>query len=241
MPLEEARQTGAMMLFGEKYPDNVRVVTMGESKELCGGTHVENIARIGSFRIISEESISAGTRRITAYTGMNVMDLLDAREQVIGEIAREMKAPIDELPARIDAMAKEVKQLRKDLAAASRAASLSLDDLKKNVEERDGYNLLVMEVEGGVDVMREASDQLLRHVPRLALMLGSKSEDGKVALLAAISRDILADGFDAVKWIRSVSKLIQGGGGGRPDYAQAGGKDASKLGEALELAQTTVK
>jgi len=241
MPLEEARQTGAMMLFGEKYPDNVRVVSMGPSKELCGGTHVSNIAKIGAFKILSEESVSTGTRRITAITGMKVLEYMSAREQVLTQLAQEMRSSVDELPARVDALYKEVKKLKKELADAKKEGGPGLEELMKKVEERDGFNLLVAEIPGGPEAMREMSDQLLRHVPRLAVMLGSQMDGGKASLAATVSRDLLAEGFDAAKWIRSVSKLIQGGGGGRPDFAQAGGKDGSKLAEALEMAKTTVK
>lgn len=241
MPLEEARQTGAMMLFGEKYPDNVRVVSMGPSKELCGGTHVTNIAKIGAFKILSEESVSTGTRRITAITGMKVLDFMTEREQVLTRLAQEMRSSIEELPTRVDAMQREIKKLKKELAEAKKEGGPGLEELMKQVEERDGFKLLVAEIPGGPEAMRETSDQLLRHVPRLAVMLGSRMDGGKAALAATVSRDLLAEGFDAAKWIRSVSKLIQGGGGGRPDFAQAGGKDASKLAEALETAKTTVK
>ncbi|MDO4583325.1 MAG: alanine--tRNA ligase [Planctomycetia bacterium] len=241
MPLEEARKTGAMMLFGEKYPDDVRVVMMGESKELCGGTHVDNIAHIGAFKIVSEESISAGTRRITALTGMKVLEYMYARERILTQLALELKSPVEELPARLETLQKEVKQLKKELAAAQKAGGPAVEELMKQVEERDGYQLLVAEVPGGVEVLRESIDQLLRHVPKLAVLLASTSDDGKVALAAAISREILADGFDAVKWIRTVSPIVKGGGGGRPDFAQAGGKDVSRLQEALELAKTTVR
>ncbi|MDO4629362.1 MAG: alanine--tRNA ligase [Planctomycetia bacterium] len=241
MPLEDARKSGAMMLFGEKYPDDVRVVTMGESKELCGGTHVTNIAKIGAFKILSEESVSTGTRRITAITGMKVLEYMTAREEVLTQLAQDMRSSIDELPVRVEALQKEVKQLRKELAEAKKQGGPSVEELAKMVEERDGYNVLTAEVAGGPEAMRELSDQLLRHVPRLAVMLGSQMEGGKAALAASISRDLLAEGFDAAKWIRTVSKMIQGGGGGRPEFAQAGGKDGSKLAEALETAKTTVK
>ena len=241
MPLEDARKTGAMMLFGEKYPDNVRVVTMGPSKELCGGTHVTNIAKIGAFKILSEESVSTGTRRITAITGMKVLEYMVAREQVLTELAQEMRASIDELPARVDALMKEVKALKKEVIELKRAGGPTLDELLKKVENRGDYSVLTAQVPGGPEVLREMSDQLLRHVPRLAVMLGSEMEGGKAALAASISRDLLNEGFDAAKWIRSVSKMIKGGGGGRPDFAQAGGKDATMLGEALEMAKTTVK
>jgi len=241
MPIDEARKTGAMMLFGEKYPDNVRVVTMGPSKELCGGTHVTNIAKIGAFKILSEESVSTGTRRITAITGMKVLEYMSAREQVLTELAQEMRASIDELPDRVESLLKEVKALKKELAEAKKAGGPGLDELLKQVEQRDGYAVLTAQIPGGPEALREMSDQLLRHVPRLAVMLGSEMDGGKASLAASISRDLLNEGFDAAKWIRSVSKMIQGGGGGRPDFAQAGGKDASKLAEALETAKTTVK
>ncbi len=241
MALADARKTGAMMLFGEKYPDNVRVVTMGPSKELCGGTHVNNIAKIGAFKILSEESVSTGTRRITAITGMKVLEYMYEREKVLTELANELRSSVDELPTRVDALQKEVKKLKKEIAAAKKEGGPGLDELIAKVEARDGYNLLVAEIPGGPEAMREAEDQLLRHVPRLAVMLGSSMEGEKAALAASVSRDLLAEGFDAAKWIRSVSKMIQGGGGGRPDFAQAGGKDASRLAEALETAKTTVK
>jgi len=166
---------------------------------------------------------------------------MSAREQVLTQLAQEMRSSVDELPARVDALYKEVKKLKKELADAKKEGGPGLEELMKKVEERDGFNLLVAEIPGGPEAMREMSDQLLRHVPRLAVMLGSQMDGGKASLAATVSRDLLAEGFDAAKWIRSVSKLIQGGGGGRPDFAQAGGKDGSKLAEALEMAKTTVK
>ncbi|MDO4575470.1 MAG: alanine--tRNA ligase [Planctomycetia bacterium] len=241
MPIEEARQTGAMMLFGEKYPDNVRVVMMGNSKEFCGGTHVDNIAKIGAFKIVSEESISAGTRRITAITGMKVLDYMYGREKILGELSLSMKSPVEELPIRVEALQKEVKQLKKDLAAATKAGGPALEELTKHVEAREGYNLLVAEIPGGTEVLRETIDLALQNIENVAILLGSRLEEGKVALAAAVSRSLLEQGFSAVQWIRSVSGMVKGGGGGRPDFAQAGGKDASQLDAALEKAKQTVR
>ncbi|MDO4550405.1 MAG: alanine--tRNA ligase [Planctomycetia bacterium] len=241
MSLSQARQTGAMMLFGEKYPDNVRVITMGESKELCGGTHVDNIAKIGAFKIISEESISAGTRRITAYTGMKALEYGNARDNILTEISTLLKVSAEDLPGRVDALLKEVKQLKKDLAATQKSAIPAAKELAALVEDRGNYKLLVAEVPGGsAEALRESIDGLLQIVPRLAVMLATRAEDNKVSLAAAISRELLADGFDAVKWIRSVSSLIKGGGGGRPEFAQAGGKDASGLEIALQTAKEKI-
>lgn len=242
MPITDARKSGAMMLFGEKYPDDVRVITMGDSRELCGGTHVSNIAKIGMFKIISEESISAGTRRITAYTGFRALENAASREFVVQELSSRLRCTAEDLVDRVEVMQKEVKQLKKDLAEAKRLQGPSTEELGKLAEDMPDGKILTAEIPGvTVDTLRELSDLLLRSVPRLALMLACRSEDNKVTLVAAVSRDLIPLGYDAVKWIRSVAGMIKGGGGGRPEFAQAGGKDASRLEETLEMAKKTCK
>ncbi len=242
MPLADARKRGAMMLFGEKYPDDVRVVEIGESKELCGGTHVDNISRIGAFKIISEESISAGTRRITAFTGMKALEHANARDAILTDVANALKVAAEELPARVESLQKELKQLKKELADSKKSAIPSAKELVAQAEDRGDYKLLVAEIPGGtIDALRATMDGLLHLEPRLAVMLATRGEENKVSLATAFSHALVAEGFDATKWIRSVSGMVKGGGGGRPDFAQAGGKDASGLEKALQAARDTVK
>ncbi len=304
MPLVEARQTGAMMLFGEKYPDVVRVVSMGDfSKELCGGVHLEQTSDIESFKIVSEENIAAGTRRITALTGTaarehatrskaaldkslellgiakaelpsraealvkevrqlkkavssgakpsstakpaTVSETLDSDvrdEIVLAETAMVLKVPMAEVPNRIETLLKEIKQLEEQLATGPKTEGPTVESLLEKAIEVSGVKVITAEVPGGnINVMRQLIDQLRRKAAPVAVMLGGSAEEGKVTLVAGLSRDVVERGGDAVAWTRSVAKLVQGGGGGRPDMAQAGGKKPEKLAEALEAAKASFK
>lgn len=258
MSLAQARTTGAMMLFGEKYPDVVRVVSMGEfSKELCGGTHLGNTGQIGPFKIIGEESVSAGTRRITALTGRAALERIRSEHQALAKVAAILRVPGDEVPAQVEALNKEVRKLKKQVAGAgslglaaapSAGGASGLDPrdlvgtLLVRAQEVAGVKVLIEELGPSVapPVMRDLIDQLRRKGAPLAVLLASRQEEGKVMLLAGLSRDLTAKGLDAVKWVRSAATLVSGSGGGRPDMAQAGGKNAEKLAEALEAARTCI-
>lgn len=238
LPIADARRVGAMMLFGEKYPDIVRVVSIGGfSKELCGGTHVQNTGQVGLVKLIGEESVSAGTRRITAITGRGILDRLNNREQLLEEAAKALKAPLDELPRRIDAQAKRVKELEKTLARAKQTRTVNADELLNAARDFGGIRVIAADVgEVSVDEMRGMIDQLRQKSAPIAVLLGSRQADDKVILVAGISRDLEKRGLDAGNWVRVAAKEIDGSGGGRKDMAQAGGKRPENLPAALSVA-----
>jgi alanyl-tRNA synthetase len=235
MPLEEARQKGAMALFGEKYGDEVRVVSVGDfSMELCGGTHLETAGEIGLFKITSEESVAAGVRRITALTGAAALEYLHAEEDRLAEVCRALKATPETILARIENLQKQIRDLRGDLA---RARSLSqrggLDELLAKVHPVEGVPVLAAQVEGAdANALREACDAIRRKQGSILVVLGS-CEGGKVNLVAAATKDLVAKGLHAGNLVREVAKAVGGGGGGRPDLGQAGGKEPERLPAAL--------
>ena len=243
LPLDEARRAGAMMLFGEKYPDVVRVVSAGGfSKELCGGTHLENTAGVGLFKIVSEESVAAGTRRITAQTGLRALESVQRVQAILRRAAGAMRSPIEEVPERIESLAKEIRQLKKQAAAGPKSDGPNADRLLAEAVEVDGVKVVVAEAFGGPNDLRAIIDQLRRKAAPVAVMLANRQEeDQKVMLIAGLSRDLTGRGLDAVAWVRSAAKLVGGGGGGRPDMAQAGGKLPAKLPEALKAARVEIE
>ncbi|NBW95568.1 MAG: alanine--tRNA ligase [Planctomycetia bacterium] len=241
LPLAEARHAGAMMLFGEKYPDVVRMVTMdGVSRELCGGTHVSNTGQIGMVKIVGEESVSAGTRRVSAVTGLKAVERLRQAEGVLAESAAALKVPVAELPTRLSAMVKELKDLKKTRGAAPGAA-LSVDDLLAGAADVGGTRVVVADARGSdAAAMRQCIDQLRRKASPIAVLLGSTEAD-KVTLVAGISRELEARGLSAGSWIKDPATIVGGRGGGKPDLAQAGGKLVDKLPEALSAARTLIE
>jgi alanyl-tRNA synthetase len=244
LPLAEARKAGAIMLFGEKYPDVVRVVSIGQfSKELCGGTHLERIGQVGLLKIIGEESVAAGTRRITALTGPAALEHVRRGEALLARTAAVLRVPDEEVPDRVEILVKEVRRLKKQLAAGARAEGPSAETLLANATEVAGTKVVVAEVPGAAPpALRQLIDQLRRKAAPVAVMLGSREEEqGKVILIAGASRDLVERGFDAVGWIRQAATVVAGNGGGRADMAQAGGKLPEKLPEALEIAQTSLQ
>jgi alanyl-tRNA synthetase len=240
LPLADARPEGAMMLFGEKYPDIVRMVTMdGVSRELCGGTHVTSTGQIGLVRVVAEESVSAGTRRITAVTGRRALERLRQAEQTLAESAGSLKVPVAEVPQRIAAMVKELKELKK--AKPAQAAGVGPEALLAAAVEMAGTRIVVADMQGGdAGGMRQAIDLLRRKASPIAVLLGSVEGD-KVTLVAGISKELEARGLSAGTWIRDVAAVVGGKGGGRPDMAQAGGKLIDKLPEALAVARQTIE
>jgi alanyl-tRNA synthetase len=243
LPIAEARKAGAMMLFGEKYPDLVRMVSMGEfSKELCGGTHLDNTGKIGLFKIVGEESVAAGTRRITAVTGRAALERIRKHEAALAETAAVLKSSLDEVPGRVAALAKEVRELKRQLSSGPRSGGISADELLGQAEDLGGSKVVVAEVPGGTaDGMRDLIDQMRKKVGSLAALLASRADDDKVVLVAGISHDLEAKGLHAGNWIRPAAQTVGGSGGGRPNMAQAGGKDPQKLPAALDEARRSVK
>jgi len=241
LPLAEARHAGAMMLFGEKYPDVVRMVTMdGVSRELCGGTHVSSTGQIGLVRVVAEESVSAGTRRITAVTGGRALERLRQAERTLAEAAGVLKVPVADVPQRLATVVKELKELKKAKPATA-AAGVTPEALLAGAVEVGGARVVVADMQGGdANAMRQAIDQLRRKASPIAVLLGSVEGD-KVTLVAGISKELEARGLSAGNWIRDVATVVGGKGGGRPDLAQAGGKLVAKLPEALDTARQQIQ
>ncbi len=240
LPLEEAKRRGAIAMFGEKYGDEVRVIDFpGVSMELCGGTHVHNTAEIGVFKIVSETGISSGVRRIEAVAGPAVLDYLNVRDKVVRELSDRFKAKPEELPERITNLQNELKSSQKQVDALKQELALAKSDqLLAQAESISGFNILVAQLEDvDADGLKTLAERLQQKLGESAVVLGSVPEPDKVSLVAAFSKGVNAKGLQAGKFIGGIAKLCGGGGGGRPNFAQAGGRDASKLAEALESAR----
>lgn len=239
--LAEARQAGAMMLFGEKYPDLVRMVTMGDfSKELCGGTHLTNTGQVGLFKIIGEESVAAGTRRITAVTGQEAVRRARQVETALLEVASLLRCPVGDIGERVGGLIKEVRELKRNLAAGTARLQVSADDLLAAAQTLDGAKLVVAEVAGGTpEGLRSLIDQLRQKTASVAALLASRDEE-KVVLVAGVTRDLVAKGAHSGNWVREAAKAVGGSGGGRPDMAQAGGKRPEQLAAALDVARQVI-
>ncbi len=237
LPLAEARQSGAMMLFGEKYPDVVRMVSMGQfSRELCGGTHLDNTAQVGLFQVVGEESVAAGTRRIVAVTGQAALERVRQHERWLLETAAALRTPPGEVPGRVAALVKEVRELKKQLSSGGRSGEISVDQLLAQATPAGGSRVVVSEVPGAdAATLRQLIDGLRQKTPSVAALLASVQE-GKVTLVAGITRDLQQKGLSASNWVGATAKMVGGSGGGRPDMAQAGGRDPEKLPEALKAA-----
>jgi alanyl-tRNA synthetase len=305
LPLSEARTLGAMMLFGEKYPDPVRMVSMGGfSKELCGGTHLANTREVQNFEVLSEEGVSAGTRRIVALTGKKATEyreevqtqlnkaakllgvepfdvptavegLIEKRRELkraldagvkpneeksklaskgspkkgsaegaktaLSEAARRLSVSLLGVVERIEAMQAEVASLAQRLAQRDAAGPVSADALLEKARDQAGVKVVLAEVPGvEPNLMRQLIDQIRQKAPLSAVLLATRQGEDKVTLVAGISKQLQDRGVSAGKWISPVAKAVGGGGGGRPDLAQAGGKDPAKLPEALQVAERTL-
>ena len=305
LPLSEARSQGAMMLFGEKYPDPVRMVSIGEfSKELCGGTHLDNSREVEAFEILSEEGVSAGTRRITALTGPRAVkhaeETLEALQQAsellgcspialtrkiedllaeqrdlkkliasggtLEESATEFETEVGKVdftpaqakailsesahllsvgplavPERVEALHNEIAALKERLQQRASAGPITADGLLEQSDKIGEATVLVAEAPTAeANLMRQLIDQIRQKSGSSAVLLASAEGDDKVTLVAGVSKDLQEKGAHAGNWVRPVAKVLGGGGGGRPDMAQAGGKQPAKLPEALEVAKQTI-
>ncbi|MEE2780605.1 MAG: alanine--tRNA ligase [Planctomycetota bacterium] len=297
LPLAEARNCGAMMLFGEKYPDPVRMITIGDfSRELCGGTHLESTADVQCFEIVSEESVSAGTRRIVALTGEKAHQHREAASAVLSKLAEQLKVELKQVPAAVESLARYVRDLKKQVdrhevkgtewsvaglasldqslpqllhatakvlnvgvsSVADRFETLctereSLESRREEVGSREavsaadmleaaedvaGVKLVVCDVPGGnANLLRTLIDQLRRESDAVAALLATRAAEDKVLLVAGLSDVLVGGGLDAGRWVTAAAKVVGGGGGGKPGMAQAGGRDATKIPEALETAR----
>jgi alanyl-tRNA synthetase len=311
VPLTEARAAGAMMLFGEKYPDPARMVSMGTfSRELCGGTHLTNTAEVQALEIISEEGVAAGTRRITALTGTKarehvertkssldetaqqlgvapadvlaatkrlaqyVRDLkkaatsggkppddlpvagtlrvpsassadpLDSRQakSALRDAARLLNVALFDVPTRITGLLSEIDEVKKQLATRAASGSLSADLLLNSAEKVNDATVVVAEAQGAnSNLMRQLIDQIRKKTSPSAVFLAATEGEGKVVLVAGVSRDLVEKGVSAGNWVRDVAPVVGGGGGGKPDLAQAGGKQPENLPQALAKAREVAK
>lgn len=243
MTLNEAKETGAMALFGEKYGDSVRVVKMGDfSVELCGGTHVGNTSSIAAFKIISETGVAAGVRRIEALTSAAVFRYYDRIEESLNEAAKAAKAAPGTLTEKILHMMAEIKALQSEVESLkSKAAKEALGDVMDQVVEVKGVRLLAASVEG-VDMngLRDLGDQLKGRLGEGVVVLAS-SQDGKVNLIAMATEEAMAKGAHAGNLIKSIAGKVGGGGGGRPNMAQAGGKNPAGIKDAVAEAKTALE
>lgn len=304
VPLTEARQAGAMMLFGEKYPDPVRMVSMGEfSKELCGGTHLDNTQEVLNFELVAEESVSSGTRRVVALTGerakehrLEIKSLIESAAKLLncstGDVAMAAKQlvarnrslkkqlsgsdasdstdsmpvakPVEdyytqrsivretsrllnvapaELLNRIESLLQEQEQLSKQVESMASSGDVSAATLLEKAVDFNGTLIVITEIPGATpNLMRQWIDQIRQKVTQPnAVLLVSQAGEGKVLLVAGISKQLVAQGVSAGKWVGEVAPIVGGGGGGKPDLAQAGGKDPAKIPEALEVALEKIK
>ncbi|UBF25733.1 alanine--tRNA ligase [Kovacikia minuta CCNUW1] len=240
LPLAEAKARGAIAMFGEKYGSEVRVLDVpGVSMELCGGTHVNNTAEIGLFKIVSEGGVAAGIRRIEAVAGPAVLEYLNLRDGIVRDLSDRFKVKPEEIPDRITSLQTELKTTQKHLELLKGQLALAkADSLLANAESVGTFQILVAQL-GEVDAesLKTAAEQLQQKLKQGAVVLGSVPEAGKVSLVAAFSPEVNKKGLQAGKFIGAIAKLCGGGGGGRPNLAQAGGRDASKLPAALEEAK----
>ena len=242
-PIAEAKEMGAMALFGEKYGDIVRVVKVGDySLELCGGCHVPNTSVIGLFKIVSEGGIGAGTRRIEAVTGEAAYKVLNDQISILKDAAAKLKTSPKEVANRIDSMLAEIRQLqRENESLSAKLGNIEAGSLTSKVKEVNGVQLLAARVEAAdMNSLRNMADDLKQKLGSAVILLGM-TDGSKVNLIAAVTDDLIKQGYQAGKLIKEAAAICGGGGGGRPDMAQAGGKDPSKLDKALQFAEEWVK
>lgn len=239
MSPDEARANGAMALFGEKYGDKVRVVSMGDfSRELCGGTHVARTGRLGLFRIASESSVAAGVRRIEVLTGLNTLDELRKTESLLSEIGKVVKsAGREDIINKTEALSEETRRLRKELESMNRkAAFAAVESAYAGAEDVSGLRLVRASFEQlPADALRDAADKIISAHPEAVTLFASVTGE-KVVLVSACGTQAVESGAHAGNLLKAVSPIVGGGGGGRPNSASSGGKDASRLPEAMAAA-----
>lgn len=235
MPISEARKIGAIALFGEKYGSDVRVVRIGDvSSEFCGGTHIGRTGRIGLVKIISESPVAAGIRRIEAVTGTSVLSYMRSNDEILDNTVRVLKCVREEIPAKVSRLQRDVKELEKEIESLMlKAASSGVHHLINQAAEVNGAKVVV----GGVDgldehAIRELADRIRGKLDSGVVVLGSRFDE-KVLFVAMVTKDLIEQGVRAGDIVKVAAKITGGGGGGRPDMAQAGGKDVSRLDEAL--------
>jgi alanyl-tRNA synthetase len=250
LPIEQAKKLGAMALFGEKYGDTVRVIAVGApdkdhfndafSKEFCGGTHVSNTSEIGGFAVLKEESVSAGVRRITALTGTGLVEHLLTRNDIVDELVGALKVPADQVVIRVHKILEDNKSLAKQLksgATAAAAAQISAADLLAKAQKIGGVSVIAEQIPPiGQDQARGLIDSLRAKAGSAVVVLAMAESDDKVMLFAGVTDDLIKK-VSSGDIVKTIAPIVGGGGGGRPQFAQAGGKDASKIADALDAAK----
>jgi alanyl-tRNA synthetase len=241
--LDEARKMGATALFGEKYGEQVRVVSIGDfSMELCGGTHVNNIGRIGLVKVVSESSVGAGMRRIEALTGSQALAYLNDSERELKQVSARLKTAPHELTERIDALFQQLREKERELESLkTRLSGRQAAGLLEQAMDIAGVKVLVAELPNqDMNSLRANAEKLRDKLGSSVVVLGSSAE-GKVSLVAFVAKPLTRQGVHAGKIVSAAAQAVGGGGGGRPDMAQAGGKQADKLPEALKLAREIIE
>ena len=242
MPIEEAKKLGAMALFGEKYGDIVRVVRAGDvSIEFCGGTHLDNTAKAGMFKIVSEASVAAGVRRIEALTGRKFLELFEERQKTLNDTAVALKTTPTDLVQRADQVVEEIRGLTRNVDSLnSKIAEMKLSELLNAAEDVNGVSVIAAKLDDTPEVMRSIGDILKERNANGVAILATVTGESKIQLLCVAGKDAVKAGAHAGKIIKEVAKLCGGGGGGRPDSASAGGKKPEKLDEALQAVCSVV-
>ncbi len=243
LPIEEAKKLGATAQFGEKYGDVVRVVSMGDySVEFCGGCHLENTAQAGLFKILSESGVAAGTRRIEAVTGFGVLNYIKEKDALIERCADALKANTAELDTKAEAVMAEIKELKRSLESAkAKLAGSKADDIMSGKKNIKGVDVITAKTEGlSVSDLRAMGDTVKGKLDCGTVVISSNT-DGKIMFLAMATESAVKKGVHAGNIIREVTKAAGGSGGGKPDMAQGGGKNAEKIDEALKVAETVIE
>lgn len=240
---DEAKEQGATALFGEKYGDEVRVVKIEDySMELCGGTHCEATGDIGMFKILSESSVASGVRRIEAITGRYVYEMVRNQEEILSEISHIFRCKPEEITSRIDKLMIENKNLMKEIETLrQKSAGSMIDDMISNARTLDGVKIVSAKLENAdMDTMKKTADQFREKVASGVAIFGTEN-DGKVNLVVAVTDELVKKGVKAGDIVKPIANIVNGGGGGRPHLAQAGGKSPEKLDEAIEKSYDIVK
>ena len=239
LPIDEAKKMGAMAIFGEKYGDIVRVVSMGDySVEFCGGTHIDNTGKVGGFKIVSEAGIASGVRRIEAITGSNVIRYLAGKEDILNSVAGTLKSTETDLTRKAAQLMSDIKTLENTIKTfKSDEISGSVDDIIKSAKDIGGVKLITKKFENtGVDQLRNISDAVKANTDGV-IMVFAAVNDGRVTFIVSVSEDLIGKGYHAGKLIKDIAAAAGGGGGGKANMAQAGAKDPSKIDEAFAKAE----
>ena len=242
MSIDDAKAKGAVAVFGDKYGDTVRVVTMGDcSMELCGGCHVSNTSEVGLFKILSEAGVAAGVRRIEAVTGLGVLNEIYAMQDVLNKTSVALKCSVNDLDKKAASLMDELKKAESKIDQLnSKFAKDSAGDILSGAKEINGITVVTGRIDGAtVDALREIGDDFKANTPCGVIVLAS-SDGEKATFVAMSTKDAIGKGAKAGDIVREVAKIAGGGGGGRPDSAQAGGKDVSKIDEALSVVESLI-